>query len=43
MSKEDYENKKRKNRDRDDNGDDGDDEGGGILDTILGFIGRLFG
>lgn len=44
MSKEEYgkydKDKKHRNRDEDD--EDGE-EGGGIIDSILGFIGKIFG
>ena len=36
--------RKDKNKKRNDDGDDdGEDEGGGIFDTILGYIGKIFG
>jgi len=38
--KMDEKDKKRKDRDED---DDGDEEGGGIIDSILGVIGKIFG
>jgi hypothetical protein len=35
--------KNKKRKDDGDDGDNGEDEEGGIFDTILGFIGKIFG
>ncbi len=34
---------KRKDKNKEDNDDDDGDEEGGIFDTIMGYIGKMFG
>lgn len=43
MSKERRLKRKDKNKKDNDDDDDGEDEEGGIFDTIMGYIGKMFG